>query len=103
MKRITYPILFSLLFLFAGVDLLQAQTDPTLVNQWGITTSRHGSGFRLTVNATGDTANDHGAKLSGWEGIRGGFNQPIVSNTSSTGAAVVTGKITFVGEGPDVW
>ena len=103
MKRITYPILFSLLFLFAWVDLVQAQTDTTLVNKWGITTSRHGSGWRLTVNATGDTANDHGAKLSGWEGIRGGFYKPLVSNTSSTGAVVVTGKITFVGEGPDQW
>lgn len=103
MKRITFQILFSLFFLFAWSNFLQAQTDTTLVAKWGITPTRHASGWRLTVNAKGDTANAHGASLKGWEGIRGAFYKPLVGNTGSNGAIVITGKITFVGEGPDVW
>jgi hypothetical protein len=104
MKRITFPILFSLFFFFAWVNLLEAQTDSTLVSKWGITPTRHGSGWHLTVSAKGDTANHHGAGLkSGWEGIRGAFSKPIVGNTGANGAIVVTGKITFVGQGPDQW
>ncbi len=79
-----------------------ATTDTTLVSQWGIA-SYHGSGFHLNVNATGDSANFFGTNLNGWESIRGAFNSPIVGNTSTNGAIVVTGKMTFVGEGPDTW
>jgi Secretion system C-terminal sorting domain len=77
--------------------------DSTLVSQWGIVPSRHSSGWHLTANAMGDTANDHGTSLSGWEAIRGAFSDSITGNTGTNGAVVVSGKITFVGEGPDQW
>lgn len=78
-------------------------TDTTLVSQWGITPGYHGSGFKLNVSAAGDTANLFGTNLNSWESIRGAFYKPLVGNTSTNGAIVVTGKITFVGEGPDTW
>lgn len=103
MKRITFSILFSLFFFLTWANLLEAQTDTTLVSKWGITPTRHASKWRLTVNAKGDSANAHGTSLSGWEGIRGAFYKPLVGNTGANGAIVVTGKITFVGQGPDTW
>ncbi len=77
-------------------------TDTTLVSQWGIA-SYHGSGFHLKVSTAGDSANLYGTNLSGWESVRGAFSSPIVGNTGANGAIVVSGKITFVGEGPDTW
>ncbi|MHB8579959.1 MAG: T9SS type A sorting domain-containing protein [Ignavibacteriaceae bacterium] len=101
MKRIISLILLGLFFFLIGTNLLHA-ADTTLVSQWGIA-PYHGSGFHLNVSVAGDTSNLYGTNLNGWESVRGAFYSPLVGNTSSNGAIVVTGKITFIGEGPDTW
>jgi Secretion system C-terminal sorting domain len=103
MKTFIRSLAVAALFLLVGTSVSQATVDTTLASQWGIVPSRHGSGWHLTVNAAGDTANAHGTSLSGWEAIRGAFYSPITGNTGANGAVVVSGKITFVGEGPDKW
>ncbi|OYV88160.1 MAG: hypothetical protein B7Z63_01110, partial [Ignavibacteriae bacterium 37-53-5] len=106
MKTFIRSLAVGVLFLLMGMSASQAAVvDTTLVSQWGFVDSfTGGTGtWKLTTNALGDTANAGGAAPSSWAAVRGAFYSPLTGNTSANGAVVVSGKVTFVGEGPDGW
>jgi hypothetical protein len=65
MKRISFMILFSLLFLFAGANLLQAQVDTVLYEQFDNGEGQWSEGWIDAANATVTFSIDTTGKLSG--------------------------------------
>ncbi|MFZ0454014.1 MAG: T9SS type A sorting domain-containing protein [Ignavibacteriaceae bacterium] len=65
MKRITYMILFSLFFFLAGANLLQAQVDTVLYEQFDNGQGQWATGWVDATNATATFSIDTTGKLSG--------------------------------------
>ncbi len=87
-----------------SVQLVSKPVSPglaTSVTRWGIA-GYNNPGWQLNVTGSGDSANFHGGPVASWAAVRGAFTTPLVGNTTTDGAIVVTGQVTFVGEAPDV-
>ncbi len=84
-----------------SVKLGLSTTTASKLTKWGITPVRNAAGWKLTVS--GDSSNSHGSGVKAWEAVRGEFNHPLVATAAANGAVIVSGKVTFIGEGPDVW
>ncbi len=85
-----------------NVQLVQNTSTASPLTLWGIDPSWNAPGWILNVTDNGDSANFNGGVVKAWAGIRGAFKHPLVGTTAPSGAIVVSGKVTFVGEGPDV-
>ncbi len=81
-----------------NIHLVQEISTSSQIAKWGIA-HRNSPGWHLTVS--GDTADFSGGPVAAWAAIRGAFKHPLVGTTDPNGAIVVSGKVTFTGEGPD--
>jgi hypothetical protein len=99
MKKSIYPILCTLLIMFAGTSILQGQT-ATAVEDWGFIGGRV-AGWGITLGDPGDvTLSGEESMTTGWSAIRGEF----ADVTPGAGEAIiVTGQIQTVGQDLSQW
>ncbi|MEJ2615811.1 MAG: hypothetical protein P8Z35_12705, partial [Ignavibacteriaceae bacterium] len=71
MKRISFMILFSLFFFLAGANLLQAQVDTVLYEQFDNGQGQWATGWIDAANATATFSIDSTGKLSGKYSYKG--------------------------------
>jgi len=82
-----------------GTGVLKAQTSADTVNDWG-SIVRHGWPIS-NVTTGGATMSGDSYPQGAWGTLRGGFTDTLKATTSQ--AAVVTGKLIFLGGDPTSW